>query len=46
MITGVFLAYLGYHRPVFRRSSERLVPDRWVGIFRIVARIAGPVLCI
>ena len=46
MIAGIFLTYLGFLSPIFRRSSERLAPDRWVGTFRIIARIAGPLLCI
>ena len=46
MIAGIFLAYLGFLSPIFRRSSEQLAPDRWVGVFRIIARIVGPVLCI
>ena len=46
MIAGVFLAYLGFFSPVFRRSSEQLAPDRWVGVFRAITRIIGPVLCI
>lgn len=46
LIAGVFLAYLGFLSPVFRRSNEQLAPDRWVGTVRIVARIAGPLLCI
>ena len=36
LISGLLLAYLGFLSPVFRRSSERLAPDRWVGIFRNV----------
>ena len=46
LIAGLFLAYLGFFSPVFRRSSERLAPDRWVGTFRAIARIVGPLLCI
>ena len=46
MIAGIYLAYLGFVSPIFRRSSERLVPDRWVGTFRVATRIFGPVLCI
>jgi hypothetical protein len=45
-IAGIYVTYLGFLSPVFRRSSERLAPDRWVGTFRVLARIAGPVLCI
>ena len=46
VIAGIFVTYLGFLSPIFRRSSERLAPDRWVGAFRVAARIAGPLLCI
>jgi hypothetical protein len=46
LIAGVFLLYLGFLSPIFRRSSEGLAPDRWVGTFRVIARIVGAVLCI
>ena len=46
LIAAACLTYLGFFSPVFNRKSERLVPDRWVGTFRIVARIFGPLLCL
>jgi hypothetical protein len=46
IVAGIFLVYLGFVSPLFRASSEQLAPDRWVGSFRIIARIVGPVLCI
>ena len=46
LAAGIFLAYLGFLSPVFRRSSEQLAPDRGVGVFRTAARIVGPLLCL
>jgi hypothetical protein len=46
LITGALLTYLGYWSASFGRSSEGIAPDRWVGTFRVIARIVGPILCI
>ena len=46
VIAGLFLAYMGFLSPVFRRSSEQLAPDRWLGTVRVSLRILGPLLCL
>jgi hypothetical protein len=46
VIAGLFLAYMGFLSPIFRRSSEQLAPDRWLGTVRVSLRILGPLLCL
>jgi len=45
LAAGLFLIYMGFLSPIFRRSSEALAPDPSVRTFRLIARIMGPLLC-
>src|SRR4051812_23485859 len=43
LTTGVFLSYLGFWSPIFRRDGEAL--DQGTAFVRGAFRIVGPVLC-